>query len=148
MNPDVAVTLPRGDESSGMAVMFADYLEANFRDFPSKRRIARRMRSPIALVANDRKVAITLRFARSFVSVEDDAAPDAEACLAGPFFLLTKVASSQPIPPEDLKQLEVTGLKRHPVQIAYCAALLRTPASFYEDEAASDSPVGTTKGRI
>lgn len=134
MNPEIAVTLPKGDNSSGMAIMFADYLESNFRDFPSKRRIARRMRSPIALVANDRKVAITLRFARGFVSVEDSAAPDAEATLGGPFFLLAKVASSQPIPPEDLKQLEVTGLKSHPIQIAYCAALLRTPASFYDDD--------------
>lgn len=134
MNPDFSVTLPKGDNSSGMAIMFADYLESNFRDFPTKRHIARRMRSPIALVANDRKVAITLRFARSFVSVEDNEAPDAEARLAGPFFLLTKVASSQPIPAEDLKQLEVSGLKHHPIQLAFCAALLRTPASFYEEE--------------
>lgn len=117
--------------------MFADYLESNFRDFPAKRYIARRMRCPVALVASDRKVAITLRFARTFVSVEDNEAPDAEATLAGPFFLLTKVASSQPIPAKDLRQIEVSGLRRHPIQIACCAALLRTPASFYDEESTS-----------
>lgn len=119
--------------------MFAEYLEANFVDFPSKRRLAHRMRSPIALIAHDRKVAITLRFARGLVSVEDGAARDAGAELSGPFFLLTKVASAQHVEATELKELKVTGITRHPLQLAYCAALLRTPASFYDDEQQSGS---------
>lgn len=129
---NVVVTLPKGDDSSGMAVMFADYLESNFRDFPSKQKIVRRLRNPIVLRANDRDVAITLRFARGLVSVEDGAAEGAPE-IAGPFFVLTKVASSQSIPPEDLKKLEMTGMKKHPLHIALCAALLRTPSSFYRE---------------
>lgn len=116
-----------------MAIMFAEYLEANFEDFPSKRRLAARINRPVALVAADRNIGITLRFAPGLVSVEDGIAPDASATFSGPFFVLTKVASAQPIPKDELKGVRVAGATAHPVMVACCAALLRTPASFYEE---------------
>lgn len=132
---DVVVTLPKGEASSGMAAMFAEYLVQNFEDFPSKRALLRRRLLPMVLSATDRKTAITLRFGRGLISVEDGRSA---ACLeyAAPFFVLTKVASAQPLEVEELRKLRIRGALRHPIGALLGALLLRTPASLYEKNGA------------
>lgn len=129
---EVIVTLPKGEVSSGMAAMFAEYLEQNFEDFPAKRRLVRFRLLPMVLRATDRKTAVTLRFGRSFVSVEDGTQM-APIEYSAPFFILTKVASAQPLRAQELRQLRVRGALRHPVAAMMGALLLRTPASLYQD---------------
>ncbi len=131
----MVVTLPKGEASSGMALMFADYLQQNFEDFASKRRLARRRLLPVALVASDRKAAITLRFGDGLVSVEDGR-QRAALEYSAPFMVMTKVASAQPLRWEELKQLRVKGALRHPVGALLAAMLLRTPGRLYEDSSA------------
>ncbi len=119
--------------SSGMALMFADYLQQNFEDFASKRRLLRWRLLPMALVASDRKAAITLRFGEGLVSVEDGRQP-APLQYSAPFMVMTKVASAQPLRFEELKQLRVKGALRHPLGALLGALLLRTPGKLYKDE--------------
>ncbi len=128
---EVVVTLPRGEASSGLATMFADYLVQNFEDFPSKKRLIRRRLVPVVLSASDRKAAITLRFGNRLISVEDgrSAAP---LEYAAPFLVLTKVASAQRLRGDELRQLRVKGALRHPLAALFAALLLRTPARFYQ----------------
>jgi hypothetical protein len=129
---DVVVTLPKGEASSGMATMFADYLMQNFEDFPSKRKLLHYRLLPMVLAASDRKAAITLRFGNGFVSVEDGRS-FAPLEYSAPFLVLSKVASAQPLDVEELRQLRIRGALRHPVATLLGALLLRTPASLYDD---------------
>ena len=65
------VTLAKGAEENGLAVMVADLVRQNLESKPQKARDLEAMHGRIALIAEDADVALTLRFDHGKLTVYD-----------------------------------------------------------------------------
>lgn len=127
------VTLPAGDDASGMATMLAGLLRDNMRDFPVRARVAARTRGDVVLTATDRNVSVTLSFRRGEVLVHDGAASGAPV-LAGPWMEMTKLCSGQASPLTALARRQLSLVRgRRMVAVPAASFVLTVPSSFYGD---------------
>jgi hypothetical protein len=128
-----AVVLADGDSASGMAMMLADLLESNVRDFPSRRRVATMVRGEVVFTAADRDVSVTLAFGPGSIEIRNGALPGAPV-IAAPWLAMTKVCSGTLSPWVAWRegQLKVDNLRRAPLAAAASSWALSVPASFYE----------------
>jgi len=127
------VVLADGDDASGLAVMLAELLADNLRDFPVRAEVARRARGDLVLTASDREISVTLSFRPGEVVVSNGATERAPA-LRGPWLEMAKLCSGQESP--------VVALARRHLQLVPGARMtvvpaggfvLSVPASFYGD---------------
>lgn len=135
-----AVVLSDGDESSGLATMLAELLEANLRDFRGRRRVATLVRGDVVLTAADRAMSVTLSFGPDVIAVRDGAEPGA-AEVAAPWLSMARVCSGtvSPFTAWRAGELEVHRLRGTPI-IAGASFVLSVPRSFYD---AADGVSGT-----
>lgn len=128
-----SVVLADGDDASGMAIMIADLLGDNLRDYPGRARVAARTRGSVVLTAADRDLSITLTFSRSGVEVANGARPGAPA-MAGPWLAMSRVCSGRVSP---LRAIAERELKVTPGRSLWALPavgwVLSVPASFYEE---------------
>jgi hypothetical protein len=137
-----AVVLADGDGASGMAMMLADLLESNVRDFPSRRRVATLARGEVVFTAADRDLSVTLAFGPGSIEIRDGAQPGAPV-IAAPWLAMTKVCSGtlSPWVAWRDKQLTVDNLFRAPLAAAASSWALSVPPSFYEQAGGAGSAV-------
>lgn len=69
--PDVRIELGPGADGNGFAVMLFELLRQNLADHPHKKRDLARMRGRVAIIVEDAKVSVTLRFDDGFLLVHD-----------------------------------------------------------------------------
>ncbi len=119
-----------------MAIMLADLLSDNLRDFPGRARVAARTRGALVLTASDRDLSITLTFGRGGIEVTDGAAPGAPS-MAGSWLAMSRVCSGRISPLRALIDRELTvGRGRHLSVVPAGGFVLSVPASFYDDTGA------------
>lgn len=128
------VVLADGDDASGMAAMLAGLLESNVRDFPSRRRVASRVRGDVVFDTVDRDATVTVSFGSEVIEVRDGAAPGAPV-IAAPWLAMAKVCSGTMSPWAAWRggELKVANLHRAPIAAAASSWAMSVPASFYED---------------
>ncbi len=127
-----AVLLVDGDDASGMAIMLADLLEANLREFPGRRRVAAVARGEVVFEAADRGIAVTLTFVPGAVEVRNGSAPGVSV-VAAPWLSMAQICSGSVSPWAAWRcgDLTVSGM-RHAPAIAAASFALSVPQSFYE----------------
>ncbi|MBI2168418.1 MAG: hypothetical protein HYU28_02800 [Actinobacteria bacterium] len=125
------VRLADGDDASGLAVMVADLLADNVREFRGRAAVARVARGDLVLNASDRDVSVTLSFRPGEVVVSNGAAEGAPV-LAGPWLDMAGVCSGRTSPVAALlrRRLRVTRGDRMSV-VPAGGFTLSVPASFY-----------------
>lgn len=126
------VTLAAGEEASGFSNMIGDLLRDNVRDFKGRRRLARRAKGDVVLLASDRDMAITVSFRKGAVVIAEGRTEGAPV-LAGPWLDMAKVCSGQLSPFGAMlrRRLSATRVLSHPVRIAMAGFVLSVPASYY-----------------
>lgn len=133
--PAPAVELSDGDDASGMAIMIADLLADNLRDYRGRARVAALLRGSVVLTAADRDLSITLTFGRAGVSVADGAAAGA-AAMAGPWLAMSRVCSGRMSPLEAVARRELTVTSGRSLWALPAAGwVLSVPAAYYLDAA-------------
>ncbi len=128
------VTLPAGDDASGMATMLAELLRGNMRDFPVRAHVAARTRGDVVLTASDRNVSVTLSFRQGEVLVRDGAASGAPV-LAGSWMEMTKLCSGRASPLAALATRQLSLVRgRGMAAVPAASFVLTVPSSFYGDK--------------
>jgi hypothetical protein len=124
------------EDASGMAVMLAELLRDNLRDFPARARVAARTRGALVLTASDRDLSITVTFGRGQIDVTDGAAPGAPR-LSGPWLAMSRVCSGRISPLRAMIDRELSVQRgRHLAVVPAGGFVLSVPASFYDDTGA------------
>ena len=144
-----AVVLADEDNASGMAMMLADLLTSNVRDFPSRRRATRLARGEVVFSAADHDTSVTLAFGSGRIEVRDGASTDAPV-IAAPWLAMAKVCSGTLSPWAAWRSgdLKIGNLRRGPIAAAASSWALSVPASFYAADGASATPAaGGSTGR-
>ncbi len=146
-----AVVLAEEDSASGMAMMLADLLASNVRDFPSRRRATRLARGVVVFSAADHDTSVTLAFGSGRIEVRDGASADAPV-IAAPWLAMAKVCSGTLSPWAAWRsgELKIGKLRRGPIAAAASSWALSVPASFYAAGGALPTPAasGSTGHRL
>ncbi len=129
------VTVPAGDQASGLAEMVAGLLAANLADSRSRAHLARLARGPLVLRTTDRPAAVTVTFHGNEVVVDDGTVAGAPV-LAGPWLELAHVCSGtrSPLVAIAARDLRVTPGRR-PHLAAMAGFVLAAPADVATAEA-------------
>lgn len=116
-----------------MAAMLGGLLEENLRDFPSRRRVADRVRGEVVITAADRNLSVTLSFQPGLVQVRDGTVVGAPR-VAGPWLTMTKLCSGQisPVHAWRAGELRLDNPRRAP-RAAAASFVLSVPSTFYGD---------------
>lgn len=122
------ISIPAGDDASGLAEMVASLLEANVADSRSRAAVARLARGALVLTTTDRDVSVTLTFHGGDVVVTDGVSEGAPS-LAGPWLELAHVCSGtrSPFPAIAHGDLRVAPGHR-PDLVAMAGYILAAPA--------------------
>ncbi len=132
-----AVSVPGGEEASGLAIMIAGLLADNMRDFRSRARAARLARGAVVLRAADRGIAVTLSFSRGEVVITDGAVAGVPL-IAGAWLDLARLCSGEGSFAGALIRRQVRVHRGHGMAVVPAAALaLSVPRSFYENDRGS-----------
>ena len=126
--PPPRISVPAGDEASGLAEMVAGLLAANLADSRARAAIARLARGQLVLSTTDRPAAVTLTFHGDEVIIDDGAVTNAPS-LAGPWLELAHVCSGTRSPAAALiaRDLRV-ACRRRPHLAAMAGFVLAAPA--------------------
>ncbi len=131
MSTPPAVVLDSAGEAAGMAAMVADLLQANLADSPARRRVARRARGSVVLLATDRALGVTVTFLSDAVVVAADApggGPGAPPALAGDWLAMAAVCAGGRAPLRALLRRELRVVPRRPLAALVAAGyVLKVP---------------------
>jgi hypothetical protein len=122
------VTVPAGDQASGLAEMVAGLVAANLADSRSRSLLARVARGPLVLRTTDRPAAVTVTFSGAEVAVDDGGVPHAPV-LAGPWLELAHVCSGTRSPWSAIAARDLrVAPGRRPHLLAVAGFVLAAPA--------------------
>lgn len=126
-----SVVLPDGEQASELAAVVGGLMEENLRDFPSRQRVAARMRGAVVLTASDRDASVTLRFGPGVIEVLDGTEPGAPT-ISGPWLTLTQTCSGKQSPLQAWRRGELRVQNHLNASLAAVVLfVLSMPASFY-----------------
>ncbi len=126
-----SVRLSDGDDASGMAVMLADLLADNLRDYPARSRVAHLVRGSVVMTAADRDRSVTVTFAGREVSIADGSL-DGAPRMVGEWLDLAQLCSGRlsPIKAVTGRRLTVHNIGRVDL-LAAAGYVMSVPASYY-----------------
>ena len=87
-----SIQLAPGAEDNGFASMLATHLRQNLDDHPDKVAVLERMLGRVALVVEDLRLAVTLRFDGGILTLHDGIAGIPDLTVRAPSELLTKMS--------------------------------------------------------
>ncbi len=137
-----------GEQASELAVMVGGLMEENLRDFPSRQRVAARVRGAVVLTASDRDASVTLRFGPGVIEVLDGTEPGAPI-ISGPWLTLTQTCSGQGSPLQAWRRGELRVQNHLNASLAAVVLfVLSMPASFYGEARNRRSLVSLAVGAV